>query len=182
VVPAGNLGNTAAFGKALREARDLGLITHLPRVASVQAAGASPFYRSFRGGFRRRYRQRAETVATAIRIGDPVSHDRAVRTIRETRGVVTAVSDREILEAKAIVDAAGIGCEPASAAAVAGARRLVREGRIRARDSVVAILTGHLLKDPGVVMDFHARRGRHRNPPIEIAPRLEEVQKVLKRG
>jgi threonine synthase len=181
-VPAGNLGNTAAFGKALREAHGLGLIRRLPRVASVQAAGASPFYRSFRGGFRRPFRVRAETVATAIRIGDPASHDRAVRTIRETRGLVTTVTDREILEAKAVVDAAGIGCEPASAAAVAGTRRLVREGTIRRSDSVVAVLTGHLLKDPGLVMEFHARAGRHRNPPVTIAGRLSEVERLLKRG
>ena len=182
VVPAGNLGNTSAFGKALREAHGLGLIRRLPRIAAVQAAGASPFHRSFRGGFRRRYRVRAETVATAIRIGDPASHDRAVRAIRETRGLVTAVSDREILEAKAVVDAAGIGCEPASAAAVAGTRRLVREGRVRRGESVVAILTGHVLKDPGVVIDFHRRRGKHRNPPVRIEARLSEVERLLKRG
>ncbi len=181
VVPAGNLGNTSAFGKALREAHGLGLIRRVPRVASVQASGASPFYRSFRGGFRRRFRVRAETVATAIRIGDPASHDRAVRTIRETRGVVTSVTDPEILEAKAVIDAAGIGCEPASAAAVAGARRLVREGTIRRSDSVVAILTGHVLKDPGVVMAFHARPGRHRNPPVTIAARLADVERLLNR-
>jgi len=123
----------------------------------------------------------AETLATAIRIGDPASHDRAVRTIQETRGRVTAVSDREILEAKAVVDAAGIGCEPASAAAVAGARRLVREGTIRPGDSVVAILTGHVLKDPGVVMDFHDRPGKHRNPPVTIEARLSAVERLLKR-
>jgi threonine synthase len=181
VVPAGNLGNTSAFGKALREAHGLGLVRRVPRVAAVQASGASPFFRSFRGGFRRRYRVQAETVATAIRIGDPASHDRAVRAIRETRGVVTSVSDRDILEAKAVVDASGVGCEPASAAAVAGARRLAREGTIRPGDSVVAILTGNVLKDPGVVMDFHARPGRHRNPPVEIEPRLEAVSRLLKR-
>jgi threonine synthase len=180
VVPAGNLGNTAAFGKALREARALGLIGRLPRIAAVQAAGAAPFARSFRGGFAKRYRVRAETVATAIRIGDPASHDRAVRAIRETRGVVTAVRDREILEAKAVVDAAGVGCEPASAAAVAGVRRLVREGTIRKGDSVVAVLTGHLLKDPGAVMDFHGRPGPRRNPPVTIEPRLSEVERLLR--
>jgi threonine synthase len=181
VVPAGNLGNTAAFGKALIEARERGLVRRLPRVASVQAAGAAPFYRSFRGGFQRRYRVRAETVATAIRIGDPASHDRAVRTIRETRGLVTTVSDREILEAKAVVDAAGIGCEPASAAAVAGVQRLVREGRIRRRDSVVAILTGHLLKDPEAVVAYHRRPGGRRNPPLEIDARVSAVERVLER-
>ncbi len=181
VLPAGALGNTSAFGKALREARELGLISRMPRVASVQARGASPFYRSYRTGFKKRYRVPAETVATAIRIGDPASHDRAVRAIRETRGVVTAVSDAEILDAKAMVDRAGIGCEPASAAAVAGARQLVRKGVIRKSASVVAVLTGHLLKDPEAVMSFHDRRGRLRNPPVEIEPRLAEVERVLKR-
>jgi len=181
VVPAGNLGNTSAFGKALREARALGLVRRVPRLAAVQAAGASPFYRSFRGGFRERFKVEAETVATAIRIGDPASHARAVRAIRETDGVVTAVSDREILEAKAVVDAAGVGCEPASAASVAGTRRLVREGVIRPGQSVVAILTGHLLKDPAIVMDYHSRRGRGRNPPLLIEPRLQDVEKALRR-
>jgi threonine synthase len=180
VLPAGALGNTSAFGKALREAKALGLIDRVPRIASVQARGANPFYRSFRSGFRKQYRVAAETVATAIRIGDPASHDRAVRTIRETKGTVTEVSDREILEAKAVVDAAGIGCEPASAASIAGARRLVRERVIRRGQSVVAILTGHLLKDPGVVMDYHARKGEHRNPPVQIAARLSDVERVLK--
>jgi len=181
VVPAGNLGNTAAFGKALAELRALGLLKRVPRIAAVQARGASPFFRSYRGGFARRYRVRAETAATAIRIGDPASHDRAVRSIRETRGLVTAVSDREILEAKAVVDAAGIGCEPASAASVAGVRRLVAEGVIRKGDAVVAVLTGHLLKDPGAVIDFHSRTGARRNPPVTIAPRLAEVERQLRR-
>jgi threonine synthase len=170
VVPAGNLGNTAAFGKALVEAHELGLISRLPRLAAIQAAGAAPFYHSFRGGFRRRFRVRAETVATAIRIGDPVSYERAARAIRQTRGVVAAVSDREILAAKAAIDGAGIGCEPASAASVAGLRQLVRRGIVSRRDSVVAVLTGHLLKDP------HATRAT----PIIIAPRIAEVERVLR--
>jgi threonine synthase len=179
VLPAGNLGNTSAFGKALREARALGLIRRLPRLAAVQARGASPFYRSFKGGFRTRYRVQPETVATAIRIGDPASHDRAVRAIRETKGVVEAVSDAQILEAKAVIDAAGIGCEPASAAALAGARVLRARGLIRARDSVVVVLTGHVLKDADAVMRFHSGRGRLANRPLEIEGRLEEVARLL---
>ncbi len=181
VVPAGNLGNTSAFGKALREARALGLIKKLPRIASIQATGANPFYRSFRSGFRRRFRVKPETVATAIRIGDPASYDRAVAAIRETRGVVTAVSDRAILEAKAAVDAAGIGCEPASAASVAGARQLVERGVIKAGQSVVAILTGHMLKDAQTVIDYHRGRGRGANPPMEIAGRVAEVERILRK-
>src|SRR5215211_5719660 len=152
VLPAGNLGNTAAFGKALLEAHRWGLISRLPRLAAVQAAGAAPFARSFSEDFETRYSVRAETVATAIRIGDPASFERAVHAIRETEGVVLAVSDAEILEAKAAVDACGVGCEPASAASVAGVRRLVREGTIRPDARVVAVLTGHVLKDPGALL------------------------------
>jgi threonine synthase len=182
VVPAGNLGNTAAFGQALREAKALGLVRRVPRLAAVQAAGANPFYRSFRVRFRRRFRVKADTVATAIRIGDPASFDRGVRAIRETRGVVAAVTDREILDAKAVVDAAGLGCEPASAASVAGVRQLVRRGVIRKGASVVAILTGHVLKDAEAVIRFHSRKGPGRNPPVEIEPTVKEVERRLRRS
>jgi threonine synthase len=180
VVPAGNLGNTAAFGKALREAKERGLIRKVPRIASIQAAGAAPFYRSFRGGFKQRFRVQAETVATAIRIGDPASHDRAVRAIRETRGVVAAVTDAAILEAKAVVDGAGIGCEPASAASVAGVRQLRERGVIKRGDSVVAILTGHVLKDAETVMRYHESRSARARPPVEIEPTVAAVERVLR--
>src|SRR3954470_19452855 len=116
VLPAGNLGNTAAFGKALREAREWGLISRSPRLAAVQASGAAPFVRSFEEGFAQRHRVKANTVATAIKIGNPASYDRAVTAIRETNGVVLAVHDADLLDAKAAVDASGVGCEPASAA------------------------------------------------------------------
>ena len=183
VLPAGNLGNTAAFGKALREVLAWGLIPAMPRIAAVQAAGAAPFARSFEDGFRRRYRVEPETVATAIRIGDPASHDRAVRTIQETNGVVLAVTDAQILEAKAAVDGCGVGCEPASAASVAGARELARRGTIAAGARVVAVLTGHVLKDPGMLLHYHvetepAPPGANR--PIEIEADLREVEMVLK--
>jgi threonine synthase len=183
VLPAGNLGNTAAFGKALREARAWGLINRMPRLAAVQAAGAAPFARSFAEGFKRRYKVDPETVATAIRIGDPASHDRAVRAIRETDGVVLAVSDAEILEAKAAVDAAGVGCEPASAASVAGVRALVHRGTIAAGRRVVAVLTGHLLKDPGMLLRYHAEMEPPppgSNRPVEIDADLGAVERVLK--
>src|SRR5207245_8274891 len=134
VVPAGNLGNTAAFGKALPEACEWGLSDRGPRLAAVQAEGAAPFALSFREGFARRRQVEPHTGATAIQIGNPVSYDRAVRAVRDTDGVVIAVSDAEILEAKAVVDGAGIGCEPASAAAIAGTRRLARDGVIKSGD------------------------------------------------
>jgi threonine synthase len=148
-LPAGNLGNTSAFGKALREARELGLIDRVPRLLAVQAAGASPFAKAFAEGFVTRHKVRAETRATAIRIGDPASWDRAVTAIRETEGHVIAVSDEEIFAAKAVIDHAGVGCEPASAASIAGVRKLAASGEIGRNESVVAVLTGHLLKDPG---------------------------------
>jgi threonine synthase len=151
-VPAGNLGNTSAFGKALREAHEGGWIRTVPRILAVQARGANPFFQSYADGFRSRHRVRPETVATAIRIGDPVSHDRARLAIEATRGVVTEVSDEEILEAKARIDAAGLGCEPASAASLAGVRRLRAEGVIGARDRVACVLTGHLLKDADAIL------------------------------
>ena len=184
VLPAGNLGNTSAFGKALKELADLGLIERLPRLAAVQASGANPFYRSFREGFRRRERVRAQTIATAIRIGDPVSYPRAVRALKLTRGLVVEVMDQEIMDAKAQVDAAGIGCEPASAAAVAGTRKLVQEGTIKEGERVVAILTGNLLKDPQATIAYHLGElegiePAYANRPLAIEPTLEAVKEVL---
>ena len=180
VVPAGNLGNTAAFGVALRQARETGLIDSSPRLAAVQASGAAPFARSFKTGFAKRETVHAETVATAIKIGDPASYERGVRAIRENNGIVLDVSDAEILEAKAIIDGSGVGCEPASAASVAGVRRLARDGTIGKSDTVVAVLTGHILKDPGILIDYHQDATRAMaNPPIEIDASLDAVERVL---
>ncbi len=173
VLPGGNLGNTAAFGKALEEARDWGLMETMPRLAVVQAAGAAPFAEAFAMGFRERRRVIAETVATAIRIGNPASWDRAVRAIQLTDGVVLSVTDEQILEAKRVVDRAGVGCEPASAASVAGARKLARDGRIEPGARVVAVLTGHMLKDPEALL------GEENEPVREIEPRLDELARVV---
>ncbi|GCE06428.1 threonine synthase [Dictyobacter aurantiacus] len=147
VLPAGNLGNTSAIGKAFRQAYDLSLISHMPRIASIQAAGANPFYKSFTQGFAKREKVQADTVATAIRIGNPVSYSRARRVIEESDGLVEQVTDEEILAAKAVIDRAGIGCEPASAATLAGVRKLVARGVIKRDEQVVGVLTGNLLKD-----------------------------------
>jgi threonine synthase len=169
-LPAGNLGNTAAFGRALLEAKTFGLIDRVPRLAAVQAEGAAPFAASFKTGFVKRERVEPRTVASAINIGNPASYERAVRSIRETNGVVTTASDAEILEAKAAIDGAGVGCEPASAASVAGVRRLVREGTIKSSERVVAVLTGHVLKDP---------RPSESNKPIEVGGELVEIERAL---
>ena len=179
VFPAGNLGNAAAFGKALREVKRAGWIERVPRLALVQASGAAPFAASYGAGFERLDPIRAETRATAIRIGAPVSFARAVRSVRETHGVVFTVSDEEIFAAKHVVDQAGIGAEPASCASVAGVRRLV-EGvetphgvmRIGAEERVVAVLTGHLFKDAAAILE--------RAPaPLRVAARVEELTRAL---
>jgi threonine synthase len=177
VLPAGNLGNTSAIGKAMLEAYEGGWIDKLPRIASVQASGANPFYRGFTGGFAERFRMQADTVASAIRIGDPVSWDKARAVIERTRGVVTDVTDEAILDAKAAIDAAGIGCEPASACSLAGARRLRAEGVIGRDERVVGILTGNLLKDPEIVLKRVEAEGGSRM--IEIDAKLDDVARVL---
>jgi threonine synthase len=169
VVPAGNLGNTSAFGKALQEAHDAGWIDRMPRLAAIQARGANPFYRSFREAFATRHRVSAETVASAIRIGDPVSFDRAVAAIRATGGVVEDVSDDEIMSAKRDIDRMGIGCEPASAATLSGLRKLRAAGTIAPREQVVCVLTGNLLKDPGAIQ----------GETVEIDADLDAVERAL---
>jgi threonine synthase len=182
-LPAGNLGNTSAFGKALREAMALGLIVKVPRLLSVQATGAAPFAASFAAGFTTRDSVHAETVATAIKIGAPASWERAIRAIRDTHGVVTAVTDAEILDAKAVIDASGVGCEPASAASVAGVRKLRAEGVIAAEARIVAVLTGHVLKDPGLLLAYHQEMSpppARANRPVEIGRTLRDLERALR--
>ncbi|MCP3920655.1 MAG: threonine synthase [bacterium] len=180
VFPAGNLGNCAAFGKALREALALGLIERVPRLAAVQAAGAAPFATAYDNGFERYEPVVADTLATAIRIGAPVSYARGVRSLKETRGVALAVTDDEILAAKVAVDRAGLGAEPASCAALAGARRLVRDGRMAPTERVVCVLTGNLLKDPDTTRAFHeGRLAGHPAPPERIRT-IDADQRALR--
>jgi threonine synthase len=168
VVPAGNLGNTSAFGKALREAKEYGWIDPVPRLAAIQARGANPFFRSFSDAFATRHRVEAETIASAIRIGDPVSFDKAVSAIRFTDGVVAEVTDEELMSAKREIDRMGIGCEPASATTLAGVKKLGLTGRI------ACVLTGHVLKDTDAVMKNVAP-----DQIVEIDPTIDEVKKVL---
>jgi threonine synthase len=184
VLPAGNLGNTAAFGKALYEAQQLGLIDKVPRIAAIQAAGASPFYQSYLDHFAERKSMKADTIATAIRIGNPVSYERAIRTLKWTDGIVTAVTDDEIMDAKAMVDKAGIGCEPASGASVAGVRQLVAAGVIQPDETVIGILTGHLLKDPTATVDYHTGawpNAQFANAPVQVEPELAQVRQVIEK-
>ncbi len=185
VVPAGNLGNTSAFGKALRELEQLRLIRKMPRIASIQAEGANPFYRLYTGGGDSLTPiAKPETVASAIKIGSPVSWRKALKAIQATRGVVEQVSDQEIMDAKAMVDRSGVGCEPASAASVAGAKKLVDGGVIDPDEDVVCVLTGNLLKDPDSTVRYHMEmmqgmRPKFSNQPMVVEPELSSVERAL---
>jgi threonine synthase len=156
VLPGGNLGNVSAFGKALREAKQAGLIDRLPRLAVVQAEGSAPFYEFFQAGAREYHPvAKPETLATAIRIGDPVSWPKALHEVETSKGTVEKVSEQEIADAKAIIGRCGIGCEPASAATLAGIRKLTAAGVLDRDADVVAVLTGNLLKDPDYIYRYH---------------------------
>src|SRR5579864_900740 len=155
VLPGGNLGNTSAFGKALRELRTYGFIRRLPRLAVIQAEGAAPFYELMqtRGEFASV--TDPHTLATAIKIGNPVSWPKARHEVAATNGVVEKVSEQEIADAKAVIGRCGIGCEPASAATLAGIKKLIRAGVVRPSEDVVAVLTGNVLKDPDYIYRYH---------------------------
>lgn len=157
VLPGGNLGNTSAFGKALRELRSLGFIGKMPRLAVIQAAGASPFYELWQAaeGSALHAVTHPETLATAIKIGDPVSWPKALYEVKQSGGTVEKVSEQEIADAKAQIGRCGIGCEPASAATLAGIRKLRASGVIAQDADIVAVLTGNVLKDPDYIYRYH---------------------------
>ena len=174
VVPGGNLGNSSAFGKAFIELHALGLIDRVPRLAVINAAGADTLFELYEHhGLRwndgrpdmsiaHRYyadldarHVKADTIASAIEINRPVNLKKCLRALDFCNGVVRKVTDQEILDAKAQVGSGGIGCEPASAASVAGARLLRDQGVIQPSDRVVCILTGHQLKDPTATVAYH---------------------------
>src|SRR5688500_3945690 len=156
VVPGGNLGNSSAFGKGFRELVAAGLLNRQPQITVVQAEGASPFARLYRESASQIVdEEHPQTLASAIKIGAPVSWKKAWSAVRDTGGRVITVSEQEIADAKAMIGRDGIGCEPASATTVAGIRKLVKEKVIKRDESVVAVLTGHLLKDTDYVIKYH---------------------------
>ena len=213
IVPGGNLGNCSAFGKAFAESKELGLITQIPRLAVIQATGANSLYELYtQQGLRwndghidhekvDKYYQNlntsnihAHTIASAIEIGRPVNLSKALRSLEIMDGQVRQVDDTTILEHKAMVGRYGFGCEPASAASVAGAHQLIEEGVIGRNDRVVCILTGHELKDPDATVKYHAGvdikavqaqaprhkpQGRLANQPISVADDLEAIIKAI---
>ena len=155
IVPGGNLGNSSALGKALVELLELGLISRLPKVSIIQAAGANPLVRMVRAGAKVLEPMHPETMATAISIGNPASWRKALKVLEVTGGSVEDVSESEIALAKAEIGSDGVGCEPASAVTVAGLKKLAARGFVQPEESVVLILTGHVLKDPEYTLKFH---------------------------
>lgn len=202
VVPGGNLGHASSIAKGLRDLRTLGFINKYPKITVVQAQGADPLYRTVISGDQSRLiTVHARTLATAVKIGSPVSWRKALTGINETDGWVTEVSEQEIADAKAIIGRDGIGCEPASALTVAGLKRMVEEGTDRPFDKdelVVAILTGHMLKDPDYAIGYHADglyeeyatesrviptgakiHSNFANAFIQVNPDLEELRRAI---
>ena len=213
VVPGGNLGNSSAFGKAFIELKGLGLIERIPRLAVINAAGADTLYSLYeRRGLRwnggqvkmevaeqyyqelDQHSRKASTIASAIEINRPVNLHKCLRALEAMDGVVRQVSDQEILDAKAKVGAAGIGCEPASAASVAGARLLRDQGVIGADERVVCVLTGHQLKDPTATVAYHTtdqeqfnkvlgsrgvKRASFANRAVAVANDMGEIVKAI---
>ncbi|WP_339730215.1 threonine synthase [uncultured Gimesia sp.] len=214
VVPGGNLGNSSAFGKAFMELKALGLIDRIPRLAIINAQGANTLYQLYEqeglrwngGNYDRtasanffsqmdQENRRASTLASAIEINRPVNFSKSLRALDVCDGVVREVTDQQILDAKAQVGAGGLGCEPASAASVAGAKLLKNEGVIASSDRVVCILTGHQLKDPTATVAYHSATDEHidekltshsvheapfSNGPIVVENDLDKIIKVIR--
>lgn len=174
VVPMGNCGNISAIWKGFKEFREAGLIDGLPRMIGIQAEGASPVVEAFNAGKKGiEPLSNPETIATAIRIGAPVNAPKALRAIKESGGHAEAVSDEEIMEAqKLLARSEGVGVEPASAASIAGLRKLLEQGVIEGDERVVCVTTGHALKDPEMIFN-------HYEKPAIIEPSLRELRKVL---
>jgi threonine synthase len=197
IVPGGNLANSSALGKGLLELRELGLISNLPKVSVIQARGANALVRTVREkAGSELVAVQAETMATAIRIGNPASWKKAVSVLNATQGTCEDVSEEEIAIAKAEIGAEGIGCEPAAAVTLAGLKKLVRSGFVRRAETIVLVLTGHLLKDPEYTLNFHrgdllssaaiseeskGEFNKLRMPPLVLPAEAEAVIAALER-
>jgi len=180
IVPGGNLGNSSALGKAFLEMKELGFISSLPKISIIQAAGANALVRTVREtNGTRLISVHAETAASAIRIGSPASWKKAVRVLQLTGGAVEQVTETEIALAKAEIGADGIGCEPASAVTLAGLKKLVQRGFVKPIETVVLILTGHLLKDPEFTLKFHRGELFKRDDEAKILRAQQRAPVVL---
>jgi threonine synthase len=212
VVPGGNMGNSSALGKGFEEMKRMGLIARVPKLSIIQAAGAAPLAHLFSKMTKTADDSKSalqeieniadpRTLATAIKIGAPVSWKKALRAVIQSGGSVISVSESELADAKAVIGLEGIGCEPASAATVAGIKKLAATGAIGKNESVIAVLTGHVLKDPDYVSRYHRGSlslasdkkaghageapeliaGSFPNEPIRVAATKDAIVKILQR-
>ena len=174
VLPVGNAGNISAVYKGFLELQELGFIDRLPMMTGIQAQGSSPIVRAIRENLPVVIPdENPETVATAIRIGAPVNAEKALTAIRMTEGLAETVTDEEILSMQRdLARKEGIGVEPASAASVAGIRKLIENGMIDRNEKIVCVVTGHLLKDPDTVI-------KQCEPPTEIDADLPSLLSAL---
>ena len=174
VLPVGNAGNISAVYKGLTEWKEIGFIDTLPKMTAIQAEGAMPVVNAIKGNLPEVVVEKnPETVASAIRIGAPVNAEKALRAIRDTNGTAEFVTDAEILAMQRdLARLEGIGVEPASAASVAGIKKMAEQGLLDADEKIVCVVTGHLLKDPETVIKQCAA-------PIEIDPTIEALLSVL---
>ncbi len=185
IIPVGNLGNISALGKGLLLMKELGLISKLPRLAAAQAAHANPFYLSWKKNFREKVTVKAKpTLASAIQIGDPVSYEKAVKTLRAFEGVVEQATEAELAEAAAQADLNGLYTCPHTGVALAVLKKLVARGVIQSDERVVVISTAHGLKFTQFKMRYHMRElegveSRLANQPIYLPPDVDVVKRVL---
>jgi threonine synthase len=165
-IPVGNAGNITAYWKGYKEYHQLGKVKKLPRMIGWQAEGAAPIVKGFPI-------KNPQTIATAIKIGNPYSWQPALQAARESNGFIDAVSDDEILYAyKLVASTEGVFCEPASAASVAGVIKSVKKGLFKGGEVITCTLTGNGLKDPDTVIKASEK-------PVELPPNIEEIARFL---
>lgn len=185
VIPVGNLGNVSALGKGFLMMKALGLIDKLPRIACAQSARANPLYLSYQTGFRE-YRpiKAQKTLASAIQIGDPVSYERAVKTLAAFDGIVEQATEDELANAAARADRTGMYACPHTGVALAVLFKLIDRGEVKPDDRVVVISTAHGLKFTDFKVGYHKRAladviSQHANPPVELPADYDAVQRAI---
>jgi threonine synthase len=184
IIPGGNLGNVSALGKGLLMMRDLGLIAKLPRIVVAQAERANPLYRAYLRNFEVfEPIQAQKTLASAIQIGNPVSFEKAVRTLKQFHGIVEQATEEELANAAALGDRTGMFNCPHTGVALAALLKLLKAGKIDKSERVVVISTAHGLKFAEMKVKYHQNElefpSRHANHPIELPARLDAVKDAL---
>src|SRR5438105_2401652 len=184
IIPGGNLGNVSALGAGLLMMKELGLIAKLPRIVVAQAERANPLYRSYLRNFETFEPMQAQkTLASAIQIGDPVSFQKAIRTLKQFKGIVEQATEEELAEAAALGDRTGMFNCPHTGVALAVLIKLLKAGKIDKSERVVVISTAHGLKFIEMKVKYHQREldfpCRHANQPVELPARLDAVKEAL---